>query len=104
MVAAGALFSATGSPYISVLYFIGCRLRLNHRFVVLLGALLVAFYTLMTGLGASVLRAAIMIEYIILGKLIDRSANSISLIFLVAFLMLLYNPLYISLHQIYKKS
>ena len=73
-------------------YFIGCRLRLNHRFVVLLGALLVAFYTLMTGLGASVLRAAIMIEYIILGKLIDRSANSISLIFLVAFLMLLYNP------------
>ena len=73
-------------------YFIGCRLRINHRIVVILGALLVAFYTLMTGMGASVLRAAIMIEFIILGKLIDRSANSVSLIFLVAFLMLLYNP------------
>ena len=73
-------------------YFIGCRLRINHRVVIILGALLVAFYTLMTGMGASVLRAAIMIEFIILGKLIDRSANSVSLIFLVAFLMLLYNP------------
>ncbi len=73
-------------------YFIGCRLRINHRLVVILGAILVAFYTLMTGMGASVLRAAIMIEFIILGKLIDRSANSVSLIFLVAFLMLLYNP------------
>ena len=73
-------------------YFIGCRLRINHRLVVILGALLVAFYTLMTGMGASVLRAAIMIEFIILGKLIDRSANSVSLVFLVAFLMLLYNP------------
>ena len=73
-------------------YFIGCRLRINHRLVVILGALLVAFYTLMTGMGASVLRAAIMIEFIILGKLIDRSANSVSLIFFVAFLMLLYNP------------
>lgn len=73
-------------------YFIGRRLRLNYRLVVLTGALLVAFYTLMTGMGPSVLRAAIMIEFIILGKLIDRSANSISLIFLVAFLMLLYDP------------
>lgn len=29
VVAAGALFSATGSPYISVLYFIGCRFGVN---------------------------------------------------------------------------
>lgn len=73
-------------------YFIGTRLRLNRRFVVGFGALLVAFYTLMTGMGPSVLRAAIMIEFIILGKLIDRSTNSISLIFAAAFLMLVYDP------------
>lgn len=73
-------------------YFIGTRLRLNRRFVVGFGALLVAFYTLMTGMGPSVLRAAIMIEFIILGKLIDRSTNSISLIFAAAFLMLIYDP------------
>lgn len=29
VVAAGALFSATGSPYISVVYFIGCRFGVN---------------------------------------------------------------------------
>ena len=29
VVAAGALFSATGSPYISILYFIGCRFGVN---------------------------------------------------------------------------
>lgn len=73
-------------------FFIGSRLKLNYRFVLLFGALLVVFYTLMTGMGPSILRAAFMIEFIILGKLIDRSTDNIALVFLVAFLMLLYNP------------
>lgn len=73
-------------------YFIGTRLRLNYRFVILVGAVLVGFYTLMTGMGPSVLRAALMIEFVILGKLIDRAADSIALIFLVALLLLLYDP------------
>lgn len=73
-------------------FFLGTKLRLHRRFVIATGALLVAFYTLMTGMGPSVLRAAIMIEFIILGKLIDRSTNSISLIFAAALLMLVYDP------------
>ena len=73
-------------------YFIGTRLRLNYRLVILTGAVLVGFYTLMTGMGPSVLRAALMIEFVLLGKIINRQADSIALIFLVAFLMLLYNP------------
>lgn len=73
-------------------FFIGSRLKLNYRFVILVGALLVAFYTLMTGMGPSVLRAAMMIEFVLLGKLIDRGTDSIALVFFVAFLMLLYNP------------
>ena len=73
-------------------YFIGTRLRLNYRFVILVGAVLVGFYTLMTGMGPSVLRAALMIEFVIFGKLIDRAADSIALIFLVALLLLLYDP------------
>ena len=73
-------------------FFIGTRLRLNYRLTILIGALLVAFYTLMTGMGPSVLRAALMIEFVLLGKLIDRAADSIALVFFVAFLMLLYNP------------
>lgn len=73
-------------------FFIGVRLRLHYRVVISIGAILVAFYTLMTGIGPSVLRAALMIEFVLLGKLIDRDSNSIALIFFVAFLMLLYNP------------
>lgn len=73
-------------------FFIGTRLRLNYRFIIFAGILLVAFYTLMTGMGASVLRAALMIEFVLLGKLIDRTADSIALVFFVAFLMLLVNP------------
>ena len=73
-------------------FFIGTRLRLNYRFNILAGVFLVAFYTLMTGMGPSVLRAALMIEFVLLGKLINRNADSIALVFFVAFLMLLYNP------------
>ncbi len=73
-------------------FFIGIRLRLNYRLVIILGAVLVAFYTLMTGMGPSVLRAALMIEFVLFGKLIDRAADSIALVFLVALLMLLYDP------------
>lgn len=73
-------------------FFIGTRLKLNYRLVIFVGAVLVAFYTLMTGMGPSVLRAAIMIEFVLFGKLINRSADSIVLVFFVAFLMLLYNP------------
>lgn len=73
-------------------FFLGTRLKMNYRLVIFIGAVLVAFYTLMTGMGPSVLRAALMIEFVLFGKLINRSADSIALVFFVAFLMLLYNP------------
>ena len=73
-------------------FFIAMRLKFNYRFSILIGAMLVAFYTLMTGMGPSVLRASFMIEFVLLGKLIDRNTDGIALIFFVAFLMLLYNP------------
>ena len=80
------------SVIFGIWFFIGTRLRLNYRLNIFIGALLVAFYTMMTGMGPSVLRAALMIEFVLLGKLIDRAADSIALVFFVAFLMLLYNP------------
>ena len=40
----------------------------------------------MTGLGASVVRAALMLIFVLIGKLIDRDANNISLLSFVAFL------------------
>ncbi len=73
-------------------YFLGTRMRLNYRIIILIGAGLVGFYTLMTGMGASVLRAALMIEFVLLGKLIDRNADGIALLFFVALILLLFNP------------
>ncbi len=60
------------------------------------GMFIVILYTLMTGLGASVIRAALMLLFVLAGKLIDRDAHSISLLSLVAVLMLIYNPAYIN--------
>ena len=73
-------------------YFIAVRLRINYRFILIFGAILVAAYTLMTGMGPSVLRAALMIELVLLGKFFDRDADSFSLIFFVAMALLVYNP------------
>lgn len=58
--------------------------------------LAVIAYVFMTGLGASVVRAALMLLFVLIGKLIDRDAHSISLLSFVAFLMLIYNPMYIN--------
>ena len=56
----------------------------------------VLMYCLMTGLGASVIRATAMLVFVLVGKLIDRDAQSISLLSFVALLMLIYNPLFIN--------
>jgi ComEC/Rec2-related protein len=58
--------------------------------------LVVILYTLMTGLGPSVVRATLMLLFVLAGKLIDRDTHSVSLLSLVAVLMLIYNPAYIN--------
>ena len=77
-------------------YFILRRLRVPFKITVISGMAVVILYTLMTGLGPSVIRAALMLLFILIGKLIDRDAHSVSLLSLVAALMLLYNPAYIN--------
>lgn len=77
-------------------FFILRRLRAPFNFTVMSGIFVVIFYSLMTGLGPSVIRAAIMLIFILIGKLIDRDAHSISLLSFVALLMLIYNPAYIN--------
>jgi ComEC/Rec2-related protein len=57
---------------------------------------MVLIYSLMTGLGASVIRATAMLLFVLAGKLIDRDAHSVSLLSFVALLMLIYNPLWIN--------
>jgi len=76
--------------------FIMTFLRVPYKPTVVTGMILVVGYTLMTGLGASVVRAALMLLFVLAGKLIDRDAHTISLLSFVAVLMLLYNPAYIN--------
>lgn len=72
------------------------RLKVSFKITTVTGMLLVIIYTFMTGLGASVIRAALMLLFILLGKLIDRDAHSISLLAVVGMLMLIYNPAFIN--------
>ena len=76
-------------------FFIGKTFRLNYNLNTIIGAILVLIYTCMTGFSPSILRATLMIEFVLIGKLINRGANSLALISLVCFLMLLYNPSWI---------
>ena len=77
-------------------FFIMRFFKIPYKINIIGGMIMVILYTLMTGLGASVLRAALMLLFIQVGKLIDRDAHSVSLLSFVAFLMLLYNPAYIN--------
>ncbi len=77
-------------------FFILRRLRVPFKITVISGMFVIVLYTLMTGLGPSLIRAALMLLFILAGKLIDRDAHSVALLALVAMLMLIYNPAYIN--------
>lgn len=70
--------------------------KIPYRINIITCILAVVAYVFMTGLGASVVRAALMLLFVLIGKLIDRDAHSIALLSFVAFLMLIYNPMYIN--------
>ena len=93
------ILAASGMNVAFIFGFWFCIMRFLHvpyRINIIGGIIMVILYTLMTGLGASVLRAALMLLFIQIGKLIDRDAHSISLLAFVAFLLLIYNPAYIN--------
>lgn len=73
-------------------FFITRRARLHYKLSIVTGILLILFYTCMTGFGPSILRATLMLIFILLGKLIDRDADSIALLFFVGLLLLIYDP------------
>lgn len=72
------------------------QLNVPYNTGIVLAIFVIILYSLMTGLGASVIRAALMLILILLGKLMDRDANSIALLSFVGLIMLVYNPAYIN--------
>lgn len=79
----------------AVCFFIFQLLNLPYKLNIILNMGLILLYICMTGFPVPVVRAAIMIEFVLFGKLINREAKSINLISLAAFLMLIKNPLLI---------
>ncbi len=77
-------------------FFFMKRFRVGYKITLISGIILIILYTLMTGLGASVVRAALMLTFVLIGKLFDRDAHSVSLLSFVALLMLIYNPAYLN--------
>lgn len=77
-------------------FYILSLFKVPYKLRVISGMGVVVLYTLMTGLGASVIRAALMLLFVLAGKLIDRDSHSVSLLSFVAFLMLVYNPAFLN--------
>ena len=73
-------------------WWIASLIRFPYNLSILIGASFVILYTFMTGFPPSILRASIMLLFVLLGKIIDRNANSLALIFFVGLLLLIINP------------
>ena len=73
-------------------WWIAKLIKFPYNLSVATGAIFVVFYTFMTGFPPSILRAGLMLLFVLLGKIIDRSVNSIALIFLVGFIILVFDP------------
>ncbi|MDD3237737.1 MAG: DNA internalization-related competence protein ComEC/Rec2 [Candidatus Gastranaerophilales bacterium] len=73
-------------------FFIAQKFKIHYKLSILTGILLIIFYTCMTGFGPSIMRATLMLIFILLGKLINRDADTLSLLFFVAGLMLILDP------------
>jgi len=76
--------------------YIAARLRVPYKISIIIAAILVLIYSTLTGFSPSVTRAVWMLEFILLGKLIDRKADNIALLSLVCSIILLYDPLTIT--------
>ncbi len=77
-------------------YFLASKAGLGFRVKIITGMLLVGLYSLLTGLPPSVTRATLMLEFVLIGKLMDRCADNSVLLVIVGVLMLLFNPLMIA--------
>jgi competence protein ComEC len=58
--------------------------------------LLIWYYSMLTGFSPAVCRAAVMISMVIIGKTFVRHINMLNILAISAFMLLLYNPFYIT--------
>lgn len=76
----------------SMMFFILSFFKIPYRINIITSAITVIIYAAMTGFPPSIIRALIMLEFVILGKLINKEANSLSLLSFAALIMLIISP------------
>jgi len=72
--------------------FFANRLKVPYKMSIIIAAVLILIYSTLTGFSPSIIRATLMLEFILLGKLIDRQADNIALLALVCSMMLIFDP------------
>jgi len=72
------------------------RARNFHRWGPLLGLVVIWSYAVLTGLSASVMRATVMFTLITFGQMSERQTNIFNTLACAAFLLLLWNPFYLT--------
>lgn len=75
--------------------FLG-RYKYGKIFKALLIITLIWYYSMLTGFSPAVCRAAVMISLIIIGRVYNRYINTLNILAISAFFLLLYNPLFIT--------
>ncbi len=76
-------------------FFIAKNIGIPRRLNIALGGLIVLLYLFLTGMPPSVFRATIMMEFILFGKFIDKNTDLLTLLSMAAFLMIIWDPLYL---------
>jgi competence protein ComEC len=83
--------------YLLINFLLGFLNRFKHgkliKAVLIIG--LIWYYSLLTGFSPAVCRAAVMISMVIIGKTFNRYINTLNILAISAFALLLYNPLFI---------
>jgi len=72
------------------------RFRYGKPIKAVLIILLIWYYALLTGFSPAVCRAAVMISMVIIGKTYSRHINTLNILAISAFFLLLYDPLFIT--------
>ena len=72
------------------------KYRYGKYFKAIISILLIWFYAMLTGFSPAVCRAAVMISFVITGKTFSRYINTVNILAISAFILLLYNPLLIT--------
>jgi competence protein ComEC len=68
---------------------------ISRKTAIFLLLLLIWYYALLTGLSAAVLRSVVMFTFLLIGQLAGRQVSSLMLLYFSAFLLLIFNPLFL---------